>query len=139
MHCFDVRRVHPDPATYLDLWCGHASAIIVELELVFGFDEHGFGLGNPGSNPVTELVDKLVGRAHAIQLETHPREAVGIRHEQNLLCQGVDVVVVDELSCRQELILVVLFVAREDVDKLLQLLVDTFSLAISLWVVSSST
>jgi hypothetical protein len=48
----------------------------------------------------------------------------------------VDVVVVGELSCQQELIPVVLPVAREDTDKLFELLVDVFSLAISLQVVS---
>jgi hypothetical protein len=110
--------------------------IIVELELVLGFDEHGFGLGNPGSDLVTELVDRLVSRAHAVQLKTHPREAAGVHYEWNLLDQGVDVVVVCELGCRQELIPVVLFVAREDTDELLKLLIDIFGLAIGLRVVS---
>jgi hypothetical protein len=48
----------------------------------------------------------------------------------------VDVVLVDEFGCPQELIPVVLFVAREDADKLFELLVDALGLAVSLWVVS---
>jgi hypothetical protein len=48
----------------------------------------------------------------------------------------VDVVVVGELGCRQELIPVVLFVAREDTDKLFELLVDVFGLAVGLRMVS---
>jgi hypothetical protein len=46
------------------------------------------------------------------------------------------VVVVGEFGCLQELIPVVLFVAREDTDKLFELLVDALSLAVSLRVVS---
>jgi hypothetical protein len=46
-------------------------------------------------------------------------------------------VVVCKLSCWQKLIPVVLFVAREDMDKLLEFLVGAFSLAISLQVVRS--
>jgi hypothetical protein len=46
-------------------------------------------------------------------------------------------VVVCELSGGQELIPVILFVAREDMDELLELLVDTLRLAVSLQVVSS--
>jgi hypothetical protein len=111
--------------------------IVVELELVFGFDERGFGLGNPGSNLVVELIDGLVSGAHAARLETHPRDAASIYHEWNLLCRGVNVVAVRKLGCQQELIQVVLFVAHEDTDKLLELLVDTFGLAIGLRVVSS--
>jgi hypothetical protein len=49
----------------------------------------------------------------------------------------MDVVVVGELSCQQELIPVVLFVAREDMDGLFELLIDMFGLAISLQMVSS--
>jgi hypothetical protein len=60
-------------------------AIVVKLKLVLGFDEYSFGLGNPGSDPVTELVDGLVSRVHTIWLETHLREAASVHHEQNLL------------------------------------------------------
>jgi hypothetical protein len=48
----------------------------------------------------------------------------------------VDVVVVGELGCQQELVPVVLFVAHEDTDKLFKLLVDTFGLAVGLRIVS---
>jgi hypothetical protein len=66
---------------YLDLQCRHTVAIIVKLELVFGFDKHSFGLRNPGSDPGMELVDGLVSTAHAVWLETHPREVAGVHHE----------------------------------------------------------
>jgi hypothetical protein len=46
-------------------------------------------------------------------------------------------VVVRELGRWQKLIPVVLFVAREDTDKLFELLVDALGLAIGLQVVSS--
>jgi hypothetical protein len=48
----------------------------------------------------------------------------------------MDVGVVGELGCQQELIPVVLFVAREDTDELFELLVDAFSLTVSLWMAS---
>jgi hypothetical protein len=113
------------------------SAIIVELELVLGFDERGFGPGNPSSDPVAELVDRLVGGVYTVRLKTHLRKAAGVHHEWNLLRRGVDMVVVGKLGCQQELIPVVLFVAREDTNKLFKLLVDVFSLAVGLQVVSS--
>jgi hypothetical protein len=47
------------------------------------------------------------------------------------------VIVVCELSGWQELILVVLFVAHEETDKLLKLLIDVLHLALSLQVVGS--
>jgi hypothetical protein len=49
----------------------------------------------------------------------------------------VDVVVVRKLSCWQELIPAVLFVAHEDTDELFELLVDVFGLAVGLQMVSS--
>jgi hypothetical protein len=58
--------------------------IIVKLELVFGFDERGFGLGNPSSDPVVEFIDGLVGGTCTIWLETHLREPAGVCHEGNL-------------------------------------------------------
>jgi hypothetical protein len=73
---------------------------------------------------------------HPILFETHLRKATGVRHEQNLLRRGMDVVVVRELSHRQELIPVILFVACEDTDKLFKLLVDALGLAIDLGMVS---
>jgi hypothetical protein len=42
----------------------------------------------------------------------------------------VDVIVVGKLGCQQELIPVILSVACEDMDELVELLVDRFSLAI---------
>jgi hypothetical protein len=61
-------------------------AIVVEFELIFGFDECGFGLGNLGSDPVAELIDGLVSGAHAVQLKIHLRETASVHHERNLLC-----------------------------------------------------
>jgi hypothetical protein len=55
MCCFDVGRNHPNSVAYLDVQREHASAIIVELELILGFDERGFGLGNPGSERTMKL------------------------------------------------------------------------------------
>jgi hypothetical protein len=49
----------------------------------------------------------------------------------------VDVFVIGELGCRQECISVILFVACEDMDKLFELLVDVFGLAVGLQMVSS--
>jgi hypothetical protein len=57
MRHFDVGRIHPDSVAYLDLQCGHASAIVVQLEL--GFDKGSFGLGHSGSDPVTEFVERI--------------------------------------------------------------------------------
>jgi hypothetical protein len=120
--------------TYFDLRDMDMPVIIVQLELIFGFDECGFGLGNPGCDSVTELIDRFVGRLCTVRLEPHLRELTSVCHEQNLLCQGVHVVVICKLGSKQELILVVLFVAHEDTDKLFKLLVDGFGLAVSLQV-----
>jgi hypothetical protein len=133
---FDVRGIHPDPVAYLDLRHGYVPAVIVQLELVLGFNEGSFGFGDSGGNPVAELIDGLVGRVPTIWLKTHPREAAGVRHERYLLRRGVDVVVVGKLGCWQELIPVVLFVAHEDTDELFELLVDAFGLTVSLQMVS---
>jgi hypothetical protein len=111
-------------------------AIIVQLELVLGFDKDGFGFGHSGGDPVAEFVDGLVGGVHTVRLETHLRKAAGVHHKWHLLRQGVDLVVVSKLSCWQELIPVILCVAREDTDELLELLVGAFGLAVSLWMVS---
>jgi hypothetical protein len=109
--------------------------IIVQLELVLGFDEGGFGFGDSSGDPVTELVDRLVSGAPTVRLKPHMREAAGVRHKRHLLHRGVNVVVVGELGCRQELI-PVLFVSREDTDELFELLVDVFRLTIGLQMVS---
>jgi hypothetical protein len=111
-------------------------AVIVQLELILGFDEGDFGFEDSGADPVAELIDRLFGGAPTIQLKTHPREAAGVRHKRHLLHRGVDMVVVGELGCWQELIPVILFIAREDTDELFELLVDSFSLAVGLWMVS---
>jgi hypothetical protein len=111
------------------------SVIIAQLELVLGFEEGSFGFGDSGGNPVAELVDGLVSGVATVWLEIHPREAVSVRHKRHLLRRGVDVVV-GELGGRQELIPVILFVAREDTDELFELLVDVFSLAVGLQMVS---
>jgi hypothetical protein len=57
------------------------SAIIVQFELVLGFDEGGFGFGHSSGDPVVEFIDGFVSGAHAIRLETHPRE-VGIERNE---------------------------------------------------------
>jgi hypothetical protein len=36
-------------------------AIVVVLELVFGFDKGGFGLGNSRDNSISKLADRLDG------------------------------------------------------------------------------
>jgi hypothetical protein len=56
-HCFDVQCVHLNSVTYLDLRGRNVPAIVVALELIFGFDEGSFGLGNSGCDSVVELVD----------------------------------------------------------------------------------
>jgi hypothetical protein len=81
---------------------------------VFGFDERGFGLGDLGDDSVTEFVDGLISQPCTVRFEPHPREPTGVRHEQNLLHREVHMVVICKLSSRQELIPVVLFVARKD-------------------------
>jgi hypothetical protein len=63
---FDVGRIHSDSVAYLDLRRGYASAIIVQLELVFGCDERGLGFGHSSSDLVAELIDRFVGRVHAV-------------------------------------------------------------------------
>jgi hypothetical protein len=78
---FDVRRVHPDLVAYLDLQRGHMSAIVVQLELVLGFDEGGFGFRHFSGDPVAEFIDGFISGAHAVRLETHPREAGIERNE----------------------------------------------------------
>jgi hypothetical protein len=60
--------------------------IIVKLELVLGSNKHSFGLEDPSSDLVAELVDRLVSGLCAIWLKAHPREAADVHHEWNLLC-----------------------------------------------------
>jgi hypothetical protein len=95
-----------------------------------------FGLGDLGDDSFTELVDLFISQPCPVRFEPHSREPTGVCHEQNLLHREVHMVVICKLSSRQELVPVVLFVARKDTDELLKLLVDAFSLAVGLWVVS---
>jgi hypothetical protein len=54
--------------------------MVVVLELVFGFDEHSFGLGNSGHDSVRELVHRFHSQAQPIWLEPHPRVMTGVCH-----------------------------------------------------------
>jgi hypothetical protein len=132
----DVGGVQPDSVAYFDLWGGRASAIVVQLELVLGFNERGFGFRDSGRDPVSELVRGFHARPQSVGLEPHPREPSSVRHEWDLLRRGMDVVVVHELRGRKKLVPVVLFVVCEDPDELLELLVDALGLAVDLRVVS---
>ena len=58
-----------------------------------------------------------------------------VKHERGGLGQSVDLVVVGKFSYREPVIPVVLPLVYEEAQELLDLLVDTFSLAIGLWVV----
>jgi hypothetical protein len=80
-HCFNVSHIHPDSVTYLDLQYGHASAIVVQLELILGFDEGGFGFRHSSSDPVAEFINGVLGRVHTIRLNTHLREVAGVHHK----------------------------------------------------------
>jgi hypothetical protein len=71
-----------------------------------------------------------------VQLKPHPGELTVVHHKQDLIHQGVDIVVVHKLSVQQELVPVILFVVCEDSDELLELLFDALCLANGLQVVS---
>ena len=58
----DVGGVQPDSVAYFDLRGGRVSAIVVQLELVLGFNECSFGFRDSGRDPVSELVDSTVER-----------------------------------------------------------------------------
>ena len=58
-------------------------------------------------------------------------------HKGRVTSGRLHLVVVREFCCQEEFVPIVLLVADKELDELLKLLVDAFSLAISLWVVSS--
>jgi hypothetical protein len=58
-----------------------------------------------------------------------------VEEEGGVLCGGVNVVIVRELTKRQECVPVVLPFIYKDSNVLFKFLIDTFSLAIGLWMI----
>ena len=69
--------------------------------------------------------------------EAHVGMSVCVQHEWGLACGQMDMVVILELSHGKEIIPIILPFIHEEVKVLLQLLVDTFGLAIRLGVIGS--
>ena len=71
-------------------------------------------------------------------LKAHLQVSSRVKHEGNLLCGGVYVVVVLELCQWKQFIPVVLPLIDKEAEILLQLLVDLLHLSITLWMVGHS-
>ena len=70
-----------------------------------------------------------------VRFKAHSRVSAGVEKERGLLCGGVDVVVVGKLSEWEKGMPVILLLSNKDPQVLFQLLVNSFSLSICLWVV----
>ena len=70
-----------------------------------------------------------------MRFKAHSRVLAGVEKKRGLLCGGVDVVVVGKLGKREEGMPVVLSLSDKDLQILFQLLVNSFSLSVRLWVV----
>ena len=71
--------------------------------------------------------------------KAHLRVLASVKHEGSLLGGRMHMVVVLEFSQWEQLIPVILPLVYEESEVLLQLLVDSFHLSITLWMVSSSS
>ncbi|KAF8238794.1 hypothetical protein L208DRAFT_1240876, partial [Tricholoma matsutake] len=71
-----------------------------------------------------------------VRFESHAWMPSSVQEEGGLLSGSMDMIVVSELSQGKEIVPIILAFIDEDTDVLLQLLVDSFGLAISLWVIS---
>ena len=69
--------------------------------------------------------------------EAHVGMSACVQHEWGLACGRMDMVVILELSHGKEIIPIILPFIHKEMKVLLQLLVDTFSLAICLGVIGS--
>jgi hypothetical protein len=75
-------------------------------------------------------------RRALIRLKTHPGNASGIKEERNLSSRGVDMIVVLKLRKGKEVIPIILTLVDEETEILLQLLIDSLRLSVSLGMIS---
>ena len=73
-----------------------------------------------------------------VRFESHTRYSACIQEEGDVLCCGVDVIVILKLCTGEEIVPIVLPLVNKETKELLQFLVDPLHLSISLGVVCSS-
>ena len=84
-----------------------------------------------------EFVDSFKSGFYLVQFKAHLQVLASVKHERSLLGGRMHMVVVLEFGQWEQLIPVNLPLVYKELEILLQLLVDSFHLSITLWVVSS--
>ena len=103
-----VAVVDPDQVTRFQLESGDPAAVVVQCVLVLCLCECRTCLLKSLCHAILELIHQLYMRPQLLRLKAHVGVSASIYHEQGLLHQRVNVVVVCKLAQGEELVPVIL-------------------------------
>jgi hypothetical protein len=134
----DIACVKPYLVSWGEFWGRDAVAVVILGIFIFRLCQSSLCFLYTLRHGISELVDSFnvkVQRSVGTRFKPHAWISASIDHEQSLLSGWVDVVVISELSEGEELVPIILSLIDEESKELFELLVDSFSLSISLGVV----
>jgi len=114
MGCLYVAVVDPDQVTGFQLGSGDPVVVVVQCVLILCLCECLPCLIKSSCHAILELIHRLYMRPWLLQLKAHAGVSASICHEQGLLHQRVNVVVVCKLTQGEELFPVVLALIHKE-------------------------